>query len=87
VEHAGIVPVLPVLARLARRLKRLDDREVTRIGLPRDTPTKLRIKGEELVAVILYVWPRAASAHMVLGKVQQKSLNLEQWIDFANRSD
>jgi hypothetical protein len=83
VESAGVVVALPTLERVARRLKRIDDRERSHVGLPRRKPVKFRLKVDELVAIMLHVWPHAYSGHVVLGKVQQKSLNLEQYIHFG----
>ncbi|UOQ99885.1 hypothetical protein MUN81_10380 [Hymenobacter sp. 5317J-9] len=83
VEAAGIVPALGCLERVAKRLKRLDERERTRVGLPRRKPVKFRLQVDELVAIMLYVYPRASFlAPAPLGKVQQKSLNLEPYIRF-----
>ncbi|WP_210521595.1 hypothetical protein [Hymenobacter terricola] len=83
VESAGVVVALPVLERVAKRLKRIDNRELRHVGIPRRKPVKFRLKMDELVAIMLYVWPHAWSGHVPLGKVQQKSLNLEQFIDFT----
>ena len=85
VESAGVVVALPMLARVARRLKRIDEREQHHIGLPRRRPVKFRLKVEEVAALMLYVWPHAASGHVPLGKVQQKSLNLDQRMDFVSK--
>ena len=59
VESAGVVVALPALERVARRLKRIDDRELSHVGLPRRKPVKFRLKCDELVAIMLYVWPHA----------------------------
>ena len=77
VESAGVVVALAPLGRVARRLKRLDERELRHVGIPSRRPTKFRLRVDELVAIMLYVWPTSASGHVPLGKVQQKSLNLE----------
>ena len=82
VESAGVVVALPVLERVARRLKRLDERELGHVGLPRRKPVKFRLKVDELAAIMLYVWPHACSGYVVLGKVQQKSLNLTQYVSW-----
>ncbi len=82
VESAGVVVALPALERVARRLKTIDERERCFSGIPSRRPKKFRLKVDELVAIMLYVWPHAASGHVVLGKVQQQSLNLDQRIKF-----
>ncbi|UOQ96636.1 hypothetical protein MUN81_15475 [Hymenobacter sp. 5317J-9] len=85
VDSAGIVVALPALARIAKRLKRIDEREQHHVGVPGRKPKKFRLKVDELVALMLHVWPESAPGHMghvPLGKVQQKSLNLEQCIRF-----
>ena len=83
VESAGVVVALPVLARVAKRLKRIDEGELHHVGLPRRQPVKFRLRVDELVAIMLYVYPRAFSLVPVpLGKVQQKSLSLEQYMRF-----
>ena len=82
VEHAGIVPALRVLERVANRLKRLDEQELSHVGIPSRKPKKFRLKVDELVAIMLYVVPTTWSGHVPLGKVQQKSLNLDQYIKF-----
>lgn len=82
VESPGVVVALPALERVAKRLKRIDDRERSHVGIPRRKPVNFRLRCDELVAIMLYVWPHAASGHLVLGKVHQVSLNLDQFIDF-----
>lgn len=83
VDSAGVVVALPVLNRVAKRLKRLDERELSHVGIPSRKPKRFRLKVDELVAIMLYVWPHAASCKVPLGKVHQKSFNLEQYIRFA----
>ncbi|MBF9239484.1 hypothetical protein I2I05_18975 [Hymenobacter sp. BT683] len=83
VESAGVVVALPALLRVAKRLKRLDDRELRRVGVPKNKPVQFRLRCDELVALMLYVWPHSYSGHVVLGKVQQVSLNLEHLIKFT----
>lgn len=83
VESAGVVAVLSVLERVARRLKRIDERELHHVGVPRRKPVKFRLKVDELVAIMLYVFPHSYSALVPLGKVHQKALNLEHLICFA----
>ena len=84
VESAGVVVALPVLERVAKRLKRIDERELSHVGIPSRRPKKFRLKVDELVAIMLHVYPHASYlAPVVLGKVQQKSLNLEQYIRFS----
>ncbi|WP_210516410.1 hypothetical protein [Hymenobacter terricola] len=82
VESAGIVPALAALERVARRLKRVDERELSHVGVPRQKPVKFRLHVDELVAIMLYVVPTTWSGHVPLGKVQQKSLNLDHLIHF-----
>ncbi|MBO2007573.1 hypothetical protein [Hymenobacter negativus] len=73
---------LPALQRVGQRLYRLAQREANAIGPPRQRPRRFRLKAEELVALMLHVQPQATSGLVVLGKVQQKSLNLESLITF-----
>jgi hypothetical protein len=83
VEAAGVVVALPALERVARRLKRLDERERNHVGIASRKPKKFRLQVDELVALMLYVWAESAPGHMghvPLGKLQQKSLNLESYI-------
>lgn len=84
VESPGVVVALSVLERVAKRLKRIDERERQHVGKPSRQPAKFRLKVDELVAIMLYVWPRSVSGHVPLGKVQQKSLNLEHLVRFSN---
>ncbi|GAB3660058.1 hypothetical protein GCM10027594_30560 [Hymenobacter agri] len=83
VDSAGVVVALPALERVARRLKRIDERERHQVGIPSRRPKKFRLRVDELAALMLYVWPESLpghAGHVVLGKVQQKSLNLESRI-------
>ena len=82
-ESAGIVVALPVLERVAQRLKRIDERERAHVGRPRRRPVKFRLGVDELVGLMLYVFPHACSGRVVLGKVQQKALNLAPGIRFS----
>lgn len=83
VESPGVVVALPVLERVARRLKRIAEREQAHVGIPRRKPVKFRLRCDELVAIMCYVFPLAElSARVVLGKVHQVSLNLEHLIKF-----
>ncbi|MDO7851584.1 hypothetical protein [Hymenobacter convexus] len=85
VDAAGVVVALPALERVARRLKRIDERERSHVGIPSRKPKRFRLKVDELAALMLYVWPESAPGHMghvSLGKVQQKSLNLERCISW-----
>lgn len=74
---------LPVLQRVARRLYGVAQREADAIGPPRRRPRRFRLKAEEVVAIMLHVHPVATGAWVVLGKVQQRALNLEHLIAFA----
>ena len=85
VESAGVVVALPALERVARRLRRIDEREQHQVGLPRRRPVRFRLKVDELVAIMLYVFPHATSGHVPLGKVHQVSLNLDRCIDFVSK--
>lgn len=77
---AGLLLAFPVLRRLVTRLGKVAQQEFFRVGRPRQPPVRFRLSYEELVALMLYVQPQATSAFVVLGKVHQKSLNLEPWI-------
>jgi hypothetical protein len=80
---AGLMLALPALARVVQRLGRLAQKDLTHVGRPKRKPHTFRLSFDELVAVMLYVQPYAGTAHVPLGKVQQKSLNLELFIDFS----
>jgi predicted metalloprotease len=82
VDSAGVVVALATLNKVAKRLKKLDEKELSHVGIPSSKPKKFRLKVEEVVAIMLYVWPHATSGHYVLNKVHQKSLNLEPYIRF-----
>jgi hypothetical protein len=79
---AGLLLAFPVLRRLVTRLGRVAQQELFRVGRPRQQPVRFRLSYEELVALMLHVQPSATSGLVVLGKVHQQSLNLEQWIRF-----
>ena len=79
---AGLLLAFPVLRRLVTRLGKVAQQEFFRVGRPGPQPVRFRLSYEELVALMLHVQPRATSGFVVLGKVQQKSLNLEQYIKF-----
>jgi hypothetical protein len=80
---AGLMVALPALRRLVHRLGRVSQQELNHVGRPKQRPHKFRLSYDELAAVMLYVLPYAATAHVPLGKVQQKSLNLDLFIDFT----
>jgi hypothetical protein len=82
---AGLMVALPALCRLTSRLVRLSQQELQHVGRPRLKPHKFRLGYDEMAALMLYVVPVATSAFVPLGKVQQKSLNLELFIDFSQR--
>lgn len=73
---------LPALQRVAKRLYRLAQRDADAIGPPRARPWRFRMKADEVVAIVLHVQPTATGAWVELGKVQQKSLNLAQWLQW-----
>ena len=77
---AGLLLAFPVLRRLVTRLGKVAQQEFFRVGRPGQQPVRFRLSYEELVALMLHVQPRATSGFVVLGKVQQKSLNLEPWL-------
>ena len=79
---ARLFLALPVLQRVARRLYRLAQRDADAIGPPRARPWRFRMKADEVVAIMLHVQPVATGAWVELGKVQQKSLNLAQWLQW-----
>lgn len=82
-DSPGVVVALPALERVAKRLKRIDERENNHVGVPSRRPVKFRLKVDELVAIMCYVWPYAKFlAAVPLGKVHQKSLNLDSYIKF-----
>lgn len=73
---------LPALQRVAKRLYRLAQRDADAIGPPRERQRRFRMKADEVVAIMLHVYPVATGGLVELGKVQQKSLNLEHLITF-----
>lgn len=77
---AGLLLAFPVLRRLVTRLGKVAQQEFYRIGPPGRKPVKFRLSYEELVALLLHVQSKATSGLVVLGKVHQKSLNLEPWV-------
>ncbi|MDO7853171.1 hypothetical protein [Hymenobacter convexus] len=81
--EAALFLALPVLQRVARRLYRVAQREADALGPPRRRPWRFRLKPEEVVAIVLHVLPGATGALPELGKVQQQSLNLTQWVRFS----
>lgn len=79
----ALLLALPALQRVAKRLQALDQRELNVVGVPSRKPHRFRLRYDEVVAMMLYVFPEPISAARVpLGKVQQKALNLARWIDF-----
>jgi len=78
----ALMLAFPVLRRLVTRLGRIAQQEFFHVGQPRRKPHRFRLSYEETVALMLYVQPQATSAYVVLGKVHQVSLNLEQFIGF-----
>jgi hypothetical protein len=80
---AGLLLAFPVLRRLMVRLGKVAQQEFFRVGRPSQKPIPFRLSYEELVAIMLHVQPKATSAFVVLGKVHQKSLNLDQVIYFT----
>ena len=79
---AGLMLAFPILRRLVPRFGRIAQAELFRMGLPKSKAAKFRLSYEEMAALMLYVVPVATSARVPLGKVQQKSLNLDLFIAF-----
>jgi hypothetical protein len=80
---AGLLVALPVLKRLGKRLYTVSQNETTQAGKPTRKPRSFRLSCEEVVVVMRHVLPTAPLlARSVLGKVQQKSLNLTRYIHF-----
>ena len=77
---AGRLLAFPVLRRLVTRLGKVAQQELFRVGLPKRKPVQFRLTYEELLAIMLYVVPQATSGFVVLGKVHQKSLNLDPFV-------
>ena len=82
---AGLMLALPALRRLVQRLGKLSQQELFCVGIPKKRPQKFKLAYDEVAALMLYVFPYATTAHVPLGKVQQKSLNLELFVDFSSR--
>jgi hypothetical protein len=81
--HGHVEPqvliALPAMNRVAKRLQRIDESDQVRDGKPAK-PRRFRLAFDELLAIRLYVPVTGADA--VLGKVQQKSLNLDTYVSF-----
>jgi hypothetical protein len=81
--HGHVAPqvliALPAMSRVVKRLQRLDERDQVQVGKPAK-PRRFRLAFDELLAIRLYLPVTGADA--VLGKVQQKSLNLETYVAF-----
>lgn len=77
-----------VFEKLARRLFKRHEWELAhppafRKSRARPAPWRLRLHGEELAVVMTYCWPHATIFdRVVLGKIQQKSLNIEYCLNF-----
>jgi hypothetical protein len=81
---APLLLALPVLGRLGKRLQALDQRERRVVGPPPRRPRRFRLRHDEVIALMLYVFPAPGIvARVPLGRVQQVSLSLARWIDFA----
>lgn len=79
----GLLLALPVLQRLGKRLWRLKEaqEQAVRLGTGRHRPRAFRLTCEEVAVVTRHVLPRATCFTAgVLGKVQQKSLNLVAYV-------
>jgi hypothetical protein len=80
---AGLLVALPLLKRLGKRLYRVSQNETTQVGKPKPKPRRFKMSCEEVAVVMRHVLPSASlAARPVLGKVQQKSLNLTSYIHF-----
>lgn len=77
----ALLVALPVLKRLGKRLYARCQKEVSQVGKPSAKPRAFRLSCEEVVVVMRHVLPVAPDgAAPVLGKVQQKSLNLAPYV-------
>jgi hypothetical protein len=76
VEPAVLI-ALPAMSRVVRRLKRIEESEQERKSKPAK-PRRFRLAFDELLAIHLYV--PVTGDDMVLGKVQQKCLNLDAYV-------
>lgn len=74
---------LPLMNRLGKRLYKVQQAEQRQVGKPRRKPRPFRLSCEEVAVITRHVLPAAALlARSVLGKVQQKSLNLAPYVQF-----
>jgi hypothetical protein len=79
----GLLLALPILERLGKRLYKRYQAEERRVGKPAGNARPFRLSCEEVAVVTRYVLPAAGVfARPVLGKVQQKSLNLTPYLHF-----
>jgi hypothetical protein len=79
---ADLLIALPVLKRLGKRLYTVYQKERHHVGKPPRKPRTFRLSCEEVVVVMRHVLPAAPhGAASVLGKVQQKSLNLTPYVN------
>lgn len=78
---ADLLVALPWLKRLGKRLYSVSQKETTQVGKPLGKPRAFLLSCEEVVVVMRHVLPVApAEAAHILGKVQQKSLNLAPYV-------
>lgn len=79
----SLLLALPVLQRLGKRLYKVCEADTNQVGKPRYKPRLFRFSCEEVAVVMRYVWPTGTTFTAgVLGKVQQKSLNLAPYVNF-----
>ena len=79
----GLLLALPLMNRLGKRLHKVCESDACQVGKPRRKPRAFHLSCEEVAVVTRHVLPVAdLLARPVLGKVQQKSLNLAQYISF-----
>lgn len=82
--HGSLKPhellALPALNRVTGRVRRLALSEAAQVGKASGRPRRFRLAYDELLALRLCVPVTGQDA--VLGKVQQKSLNLEPYVRF-----
>lgn len=79
----GLLLALPLLRRLGKRLYRVGQAEARQVGKPARGSRAFRLSGEEVAVLTCHVLPAAGLlARPVLGKVQQKSLNLTPYVNF-----
>jgi hypothetical protein len=82
-QSPELMLAFPVLVRLVKRFGSVAQQELFRVGKPKAGPIKFKLSYLETVALMRHVMPVATAAFVPLGKVHQKSLNLDQLIDLT----